>query len=108
MCSGTHWVSEILHMLVRGSPTYAERSKESEMVELNDDLDSLAQLPSPRILNSHNYIAQLPCEILEKRVKVKKDFLKTLLSIFKVITFFFATDCELWICVYEAIYDCRI
>lgn len=68
--SGTHWVSEILHMLTRGTTDYAPNPKEFAMLEMTKDLTTLDQMKSPRILNSHFYIAQLPKQVFEKKVKL--------------------------------------
>ncbi|RUS86208.1 hypothetical protein EGW08_006003 [Elysia chlorotica] len=67
---GTHWVSEILHMLTTGATEFCNRVKEFVMLEFCDDLPFLATLPSPRVLNSHLYMAQLPREIVDKKVKM--------------------------------------
>ncbi|GFR71029.1 sulfotransferase 1C4 [Elysia marginata] len=67
---GTHWVSEMLHMLESGSTDYATQPKEFAMVEFTDDLTQLDQMASPRLLNSHLYIAHLPEQVLEKKVKL--------------------------------------
>ncbi|KAK3745219.1 hypothetical protein RRG08_048323 [Elysia crispata] len=70
MKCGTHWVAEMLQMLLEGSIKYGKRVKESAMLELVDDLDALSHMPSPRVLNSHLYNVHLPREILEKQVKI--------------------------------------
>ncbi|GFO01107.1 sulfotransferase 1c4 [Plakobranchus ocellatus] len=72
MKCGTHWLSEILYMLTRGSTDYSNKMKESAMLELVDDLPSLEleSTLSPRILNSHLYMAHLPKEIVQKKVKM--------------------------------------
>ena len=69
---GTHWVAEILHMLTTGSTEYSGRTKEFAMLEYCDDLQMLETLKPPRLLNSHLFMAQLPKEIVEKKVKVRE------------------------------------
>ncbi|GFO34071.1 sulfotransferase 1c4 [Plakobranchus ocellatus] len=68
---GTHWVAEILHMLTSGSTSYCSRTKEFTMLEFLNDLPSLEAFESPRLLNSHLYMAHLPEQILGKKVKVR-------------------------------------
>ena len=68
--AGTHWVSEILHMLMRGSTDYSTQTKEFNMLEFMDDLAKLDHMTSPRLLNSHLYIAHLPEQMIERKVKV--------------------------------------
>ncbi|KAK3706210.1 hypothetical protein RRG08_038473 [Elysia crispata] len=67
---GTHWVSEMLNMLLSGTTDYVTRPKEFEMLELIEDATALDQLDSPRVLNSHLYIAHLPEQLVEKKVKL--------------------------------------
>ncbi|GFR74986.1 sulfotransferase 1C4 [Elysia marginata] len=67
---GTHWVSDMLYMLTRGSVQYMEKSKECEMFEYVNDLFSLEERPSPRILNTHLYMRVLPREIIKKKIKI--------------------------------------
>ena len=63
-------MSEILHMLVSRTTDYATRTKEFKMLELMEDSPALDHLDSPRVLNSHLYIAHLPEQLVEKKVKV--------------------------------------
>lgn len=67
---GTHWVSEMLNMLLSGSTDYAARTKEFNMLEFIDDLTTLEKMSSPRLLNSHLYMAHLPEQVMEKKVKL--------------------------------------
>ncbi|KAK3803412.1 hypothetical protein RRG08_021383 [Elysia crispata] len=67
---GTHWVAEILHMLTSGATEFSGRTKEYTMLEFCNDLRFLATLSSPRLLNSHLYMAQLPRGIVVKKVKI--------------------------------------
>ena len=61
---------EILHMLTAGATEHSDRLKEHDQLEFVNDLDSLEALPSPRVLNTNVYMAHLPQQIAEKRVKV--------------------------------------
>ncbi|PAA72294.1 hypothetical protein BOX15_Mlig012366g1 [Macrostomum lignano] len=63
--SGTHWVNEIAHMLLRGS-TEAPKAKEEFMLE-RVDCQLLQNLPSPRLMNTHLHCSQLPEQILSAR-----------------------------------------
>ncbi|GFR71031.1 sulfotransferase 1C4 [Elysia marginata] len=67
---GTHWVSEMLNMLLSGSTDYSSRCKEFAMLEFIENLTLLDQMTSPRVLNSHLYTAHLPEQMLAKRVKL--------------------------------------
>ncbi|GFN97927.1 gliomedin-like isoform x3 [Plakobranchus ocellatus] len=67
---GTHWVAEIVHMLLTGSAEYSARSKEHAMLEFIPDLSALDQMTSPRLFNSHLCMAHLPAQIVEKNVKI--------------------------------------
>lgn len=66
---GTHWVSEILHMLMTGKTEYSESTKEFNMFEFNE-MSLLDTLPSPRVLNAHLYTPHLPKQIVEKKTKI--------------------------------------
>ncbi|RUS75050.1 hypothetical protein EGW08_017186, partial [Elysia chlorotica] len=70
MKCGTHWVAEMLHMLLKGSIKYSEKTKESTMLEVVCDLDTLTHMQSPRVLNSHLYMVHLPREIVQKKIKI--------------------------------------
>ncbi|XP_025090216.1 sulfotransferase family cytosolic 1B member 1-like [Pomacea canaliculata] len=68
--AGTHWLWEVLSMLVRGTAEYDSRPKEQLMMEFSD-FDKLQQIPSPRMFNSHLPFSMLPWkQIKEKRSKV--------------------------------------
>lgn len=67
---GTHWTHDMLFMLTRGRVHYTEQTKASDMFEYVDDLTTLEDKQSPRILNSHLHMRLLPREIVEKRVKI--------------------------------------
>ncbi|RUS75052.1 hypothetical protein EGW08_017188, partial [Elysia chlorotica] len=67
---GTHWVGEMVHMLVRGRTELSAQAKEFHMFEFIEDLGLLDQMESPRLLNSHLYLAHLPEQIVHKKVKL--------------------------------------
>lgn len=67
--AGTHWVWEIVHMLVSGRAEYEARTKEHLMVEMVE-LDTITSQPSPRFINSHLRLRHLPRELVTKRSKV--------------------------------------
>ncbi|KAK3083656.1 hypothetical protein FSP39_000845 [Pinctada imbricata] len=50
--NGTHWMSEILDMLVRGSADYS-KEKLVKLMESLPDMEMIYNLQSPRILNTH-------------------------------------------------------
>ncbi|KAJ8299111.1 hypothetical protein KUTeg_023171 [Tegillarca granosa] len=57
--SGTHWVCEIVAQIISGKAEYSERSKGGLFLEAQP-LGELAELPSPRSLNSHLPFRMLP------------------------------------------------
>ncbi|XP_025090205.1 sulfotransferase 1A3-like isoform X2 [Pomacea canaliculata] len=68
--AGTHWLWEVLSMLLQGKAQYDNRVKEQLMMEISD-LDKLEQTPSPRIFNSHLPFFMLPWkQMKEKKSKV--------------------------------------
>lgn len=62
--SGTHWLWEVVGMLLRGKAERIKVEKEHYMLECSDE-ETLAKLESPRILNSHIYKEQVPETILQ-------------------------------------------
>ncbi|XP_022297523.2 sulfotransferase 1B1-like [Crassostrea virginica] len=58
--SGSHWVWEIVGMLLRGEATYVKEGKESMFLEALDDLDTIHSMTSPRPLNTHVPFRWLP------------------------------------------------
>ncbi|XP_025090214.1 sulfotransferase family cytosolic 1B member 1-like [Pomacea canaliculata] len=68
--AGTHWLWEVLSMLLQGKAQYDDRPKEQLMMEMSD-LEKLEQTPSPRIFNSHLPFFMLPWkQMKEKKSKV--------------------------------------
>ncbi|GFR98991.1 sulfotransferase 1C4 [Elysia marginata] len=57
-------------MLTSGKTEFSGRTKEFNMLEFVNDLPFLDTLPSPRVLNSHLYVAHLPKQMVEKKVKL--------------------------------------
>ncbi|XP_025090218.1 sulfotransferase family cytosolic 1B member 1-like [Pomacea canaliculata] len=68
--AGTHWLWEVISMLMQGKAEYDVRPKEHLMVEMTE-LDKLTSMPSPRVLNSHLPFFMLPWQQMkERRTKV--------------------------------------
>ena len=56
-------------MLMKRKPEYDTRPKEVFMLEFNE-VDKMADIPSPRVLNSHMLLRYLSKEIVTKRSRV--------------------------------------
>jgi len=67
--AGTHWVAEIIHMLLKGKAEYDTNTKEKYMYEFQTP-QSLGELPSPRIFNSHLSMDLLPSKLAENNTKL--------------------------------------
>ncbi|XP_071093522.1 sulfotransferase 1A1-like [Haliotis cracherodii] len=67
--SGTHWVWEIVRLLVAGQLDRDEVSKGSNMMEFASE-EEYKDLPSPRILNTHLLFSQLPEQVKVKKPKI--------------------------------------
>ncbi|KAL5006666.1 hypothetical protein ScPMuIL_015472 [Solemya velum] len=67
--SGTHWLWEIVGMLLSGRSEYNKNVKESQMLECQD-LETLESLPSPRLLNTHMLPDRLPDNFLSSGCEV--------------------------------------
>lgn len=67
--AGTHWTSEIMHMLLHGKIEYNAEPQINSMLPFQAP-ERMDQLPSPRIINSHMYFRHLPRDILNKRNKI--------------------------------------
>ncbi|KAH9503942.1 Sulfotransferase cytosolic 1B member 1 [Bulinus truncatus] len=86
---GTHWVWEIIHMLLNQTTDHERRTKEHAMLENTADLDLIRQQPSPRVLNSHLPLCHLPQDIVRKKTKIvhtvrnPKDTLVSMYHFFK-------------------------
>ncbi|XP_069131918.1 sulfotransferase 1B1-like isoform X2 [Argopecten irradians] len=68
--TGTNWCYEILSMLVQGHSTYIKGAKIAGMLEAVDDLSTLNDMKSPRILSTHVPFRHLPKQHLAKRCKI--------------------------------------
>ncbi|KAK3596812.1 hypothetical protein CHS0354_036652 [Potamilus streckersoni] len=69
MKSGTHWLWEIVQMLLRGNAEYETKTKLSAMIDIRtpEELDAIA---SPRVLNTHLPVDMLPSDVLSKRISI--------------------------------------
>ncbi|XP_046584489.1 sulfotransferase 1B1-like [Haliotis rubra] len=65
---GTHWVWEMARLLL-SEDTATVINKEKFMIEFVGN-DVLEKLPSPRILNTHCLVEQLPRGVFEKKCKI--------------------------------------
>ncbi|VDI49770.1 Hypothetical predicted protein [Mytilus galloprovincialis] len=68
--SGTHWVYEIMQMLLRNTTELEKGAKSNSMLEGIGDLSSLDSTPSPRILDTHCSFKYLPKQHIEKKNKI--------------------------------------
>ncbi|XP_035828780.1 amine sulfotransferase-like [Aplysia californica] len=70
--SGCHWVFEICRLLISGRTTADKVDKEQFMMEVSNRFgnDDISDLPSPRLLNNHEFFENQPKDILKKGVKV--------------------------------------
>ncbi|KAH3848350.1 sulfotransferase 1C4-like isoform X2 [Dreissena polymorpha] len=67
--SGTHWVWEIILMLQKRSTDYEKKVKEFAFLDFRD-LTTVADLPSPRVLNCHYPCHLTPKEVLSQGIKI--------------------------------------
>ncbi|XP_067672183.1 sulfotransferase 1A2-like [Haliotis asinina] len=67
--SGTHWVWEITRELLTGEITHDDVTMSQTFMEMGSE-ERYANLPSPRILNSHLRMKHLPDDVLNKKIKV--------------------------------------
>ncbi|XP_050409302.2 sulfotransferase 1B1 [Patella vulgata] len=67
--SGTHWVWEMVRMLISGSPKHTTDSKECQMLEFTET-GIIDKRPSPRLLNTHLSVKHLPKQIFTKTTKI--------------------------------------
>ena len=68
--TGTHWIWEIINMLLQGKTDYRRETKESLMLEMIPDLRYAEQEKSPRILNTHLPYRWLPNKHIENGWKI--------------------------------------
>ncbi|XP_041373954.1 sulfotransferase 1A1-like [Gigantopelta aegis] len=69
MKSGTHWVFEILNMLIKGKAEYTEHWKNSSMLE-RVPVEEFKDRPSPRILQTHSTFRFLPKQVVDKKCRI--------------------------------------
>ncbi|OWF54960.1 sulfotransferase 1A1-like [Mizuhopecten yessoensis] len=67
--AGTHWMWEIVNMLLRGSAEYDKTVKEENMIDFHFPKE-FENLESPRVFNSHFTWRHLPTEIRDKKCKI--------------------------------------
>ncbi|OWF35184.1 sulfotransferase family cytosolic 1B member 1-like [Mizuhopecten yessoensis] len=67
--SGTHWIWEVVSMLMRSKAERVPGVKESAMLELIPQ-SRFDNLPSPRVLNTHLQYGQVPKDMLNRRCKI--------------------------------------
>ncbi|XP_070204620.1 sulfotransferase 6B1-like isoform X2 [Littorina saxatilis] len=68
--AGTHWLWEVIYMLLHGKVTYEARTKEFMMIEFSSK-ERLEAEASPRIFNTHLPFSMLPVQdIKRKKIKV--------------------------------------
>lgn len=66
---GTHWVWEVMMMLLRGQAETITFKKSLHMIEFNSAAN-ISEFQSPRVLNSHVLYADLPHEVHTRRLKI--------------------------------------
>lgn len=80
---GTHWINEVLCMLLRDTTELTTSEKADTMLELVEDLSILHSVPSPRILNCHFQSKYLPHNFTKcKVVHVKRNPKDVCVSLF--------------------------
>ncbi|XP_067648867.1 sulfotransferase 1A1-like [Haliotis asinina] len=90
--SGTHWVFEIARELLSGKIIDDDVTKFQAFMERMSD-EKFADLPSPRILNTHLLMKHLPDHVRKKKIKViivlrnPKDVAVSLYNFLKTIPF---------------------
>lgn len=68
--TGTHWVWEIITMLLKQKAEYHPLTREHVFLDVIDDLSSLDTLSSPRVFNTHMPYRWLPREHFKAGRKV--------------------------------------
>lgn len=69
-CSGTHWIWEVVCMLIKGSTEYMKEVKEFLFLEAIPDLGAIESLRSPRPLNTHLPYRWMPKQHIENGGKI--------------------------------------
>ncbi|XP_060586076.1 sulfotransferase 1A2-like [Ruditapes philippinarum] len=67
--TGTHWLWEMLQMVIKQTAEVSNANKLREMIEAFPT-EVVENLPSPRVLNTHLKIKYLPKDIIKKRLKM--------------------------------------
>ncbi|XP_069116803.1 sulfotransferase 1B1-like [Argopecten irradians] len=67
--SGTHWLWEIVKMLVQKKAERIQTVKETAMLEMIAQ-EACDKIPSPRVLNSHVYFEYLPKDFVKGKCKI--------------------------------------
>ncbi|XP_033736239.1 sulfotransferase family cytosolic 1B member 1-like [Pecten maximus] len=67
--SGTHWLWEIVSMMVRKKAERIKTVKETAMMEIMAK-ETHDNIPSPRVLNTHVYFEYLPKDFAERKCKI--------------------------------------
>ncbi|XP_048730846.2 sulfotransferase 1E1-like isoform X1 [Ostrea edulis] len=70
LINGTHWVWEIICMLLKNKAEYSKEVKEFLFLEAIPDLSILDNIPSPRPLNTHLPYRWLPTQHIESGGKI--------------------------------------
>ncbi|XP_046353622.2 sulfotransferase 1A1-like [Haliotis rufescens] len=65
---GTHWLWEVIAMLISGTIQYQKDVKETRMMEFIFK-DGIEAVPHPRVFNTHLPLRMLPTQVVEKKVK---------------------------------------
>lgn len=68
--SGTHWIYEIIQMLVNKTAELEKSAKSNTMLEALPDVSIIESLPSPRIIDTHFQFQYLPQKHIENRCKI--------------------------------------
>jgi hypothetical protein len=66
--AGTHWVWEIITMILKGKAEYEKRPKEVYMLEFQP-VEKLSEEKRPRIFNTHLFPNEVPTASLEGKGK---------------------------------------
>ncbi|KAK3600062.1 hypothetical protein CHS0354_024334 [Potamilus streckersoni] len=66
--AGTHWIWEVLNMLISGKAEYVPWTPDRDFLEIEGE--KIEQIPSPKIIITHYSINDLPKDVFKKRVKI--------------------------------------
>ncbi len=65
-CAGTHWVFEMVHMLLNKEATTVKQEKRDTMLEFQS-AEELNNQPSRRVISTHLHFKYLPEDLRTKR-----------------------------------------